>query len=586
MCAIAGIFSANKIPFLLERDKVFKSMSHRGPDGQNDWVGNNIHLFHSRLAILDLHERASQPFHSRLKKTTVTFNGEIYNFADIKRQFGLDCKTTSDTEVLTELFEKKNISCLNDLDGMFAFAAYSELDNVLTLAVDPVGKKPIFTYWDGSTFAFASEIKILKAMGIPLVADQETEFEYLFFGYIRSPQTYYKNIRKLSGGHFQIIKYGKPQSAKSYFNLPTEKRKISYCNAKQETQDLILQAVSKRLISERPLGCYLSGGLDSSIISLEASQLVQEPLKTFNISFSKSPFSRDYDESKYANLVAKQIKSDHTTFEMDNQFDQFDKIISHFDEPYADSSCFPTAQLCKRTSEQVKVVLSGDGGDELYGGYLRFKASLIAEKSTKFKSLLSLGAKIPWIKKDTLLKLKRFQGALDEKALHRLALWNSFYSFNDIHSFSVRAEEKLRAHLNDWDSKLSSLSLEEKMLHFNFHHYLLNDLLPKVDRMSMLYGLEVRSPFLDKKLIQSAFTLPSHYKFNMFNTKIILKDMYRGRLSKQIVDRSKKGFGFHLETIINNLDAYKNIPSNFYALANTPSKKFALMSLNQFKEPK
>lgn len=586
MCAIAGIFSANEISFPLDIDKIFKSMSHRGPDGQNHWAGNKIHLFHSRLAILDLHERASQPFHSHLKKTTMTFNGEIYNFSDLKRQFFIDCKTTSDTEVLTELFEKKSISCLNDLDGMFAFAAYSEPDNVLTLAVDPVGKKPIYTYWDGSVFAFASEIKILKAMGIPLIVDRETEFEYLFFGYIRSPQTYYKNIRKLPAGHFQIIKSGKPQSPKGYFNLPTEKREISYRKAKQETQDLIIQAVSKRLISERPLGCYLSGGLDSSIISLEASQLIQEPLKTFNISFSKSPFSQDYDESKYANQVAKKIKSDHTSFEMDNQFDQLDKIINHFDEPYADSSCFPTAQLCKRTSQQIKVVLSGDGGDELYGGYFRFKASLVAEKSAKFKSLLSLSANIPWIKKNTQLKLKRFQSALGEKALNRLALWNSFYSFNDIHLLSTGAEEKLRMHLSDWDSKLSSLSLEEKLLHFNFHHYLLNDLLPKIDRMSMLYGLEVRSPFLDKALIQSAFTLPSNYKFNMLNTKIILKDMYRSRLSKQIVDRRKKGFGFHLETITNDPDAYNNIPSCFYALADTPSKKFALMSLNQFRGSK
>lgn len=584
MCAIAGIISPNNSARILHRDEILKCMAHRGPDGQSDWKNKSIHLFHSRLAILDLNERAAQPFHSQSKKTIVTFNGEIYNFKELKQQFSIPCKTTSDTEILTELFELKKEQTLNHLDGMFAFGAYTEKDDSLMLAVDISGKKPIYTFWDGTTFAFASEIKILEAMGLPLVRDEQTELEYLFFGYVRSPMTYYKNIRKLPAGHFQLIKSGQPLKPQRYFNLPSSQRNMTYQQAQEETQHFIVEAIKKRLISDRPLGCFLSGGLDSSIISLEASKLVQEPLKTFSISFKQSPFSKEFDESQYAQIVAQKINSEHTVFEMDNNFEPALKIINHFDEPYADSSCFPTAQLCKRTSQIVKVVLSGDGGDELYGGYLRFRASLMAERLKSFKSIIFLASQFPLMKNSFQKKLHRFHSALNENNLSRLALWNSFFSFDDIKTFSNQAEEKLREHINSWDRELSSLSLEEKILHFNFHHYLQNDLLPKVDRMSMLYGLEVRSPFLDKNLIKSAFSLPSKYKFSMFNTKIILKDIYRSQLSKAIVDRQKKGFGFHLDTVVHQQGLFKNISQPMVAAANTSSKKFALMSLNQFKE--
>jgi asparagine synthase (glutamine-hydrolysing) len=585
MCAIAGVLS-KKGDSPLSTENIIKTMSHRGPDGHGSWSDSSsdlqVSLYHSRLAILDLSEDAKQPFQSKTENTVLTYNGEIYNYKELKEQFSLPSKTTSDTEILVEIFERKNISALHFLDGMFAFGAYSKNKKELVLAVDPAGKKPIYTYWDGKTFAFASEIKILKAMGLPIEISREHEMNYLFFGYIPSPATYYKNIRKLPAGHYQVVSNGVPAKIQKYFYLPTQLRTIAYADAKNETQSLIQKAVKKRLVSDRPLGAFLSGGLDSSIVSLEASTLTHGPLKTFSISFKTSPHSKQYDESIYAEIVAKKINSLHTTYEMDNDFDHFSKIIQQFDEPYADSSCFPTAQLCKNTSKQVKVVLSGDGGDELYGGYSRFKASLIAEQLNKFKSLNSLVFCAAELFPSYRDKIQRFKNALSEKPIHRLCLWNSFYSFDDIKSFSLQAEEELRHQLHGWDEQLSGLSLQEKILHFNFYHYLFNDLLPKVDRMSMRYGLEVRSPFLDKDLIQSAFTLPSKYKFNQFNSKIILKDLYRNQLTKQIVDRSKKGFGFHLETLVNNPGQFEKANPLYLGRANTISKKFSLIALNEF----
>ena len=585
MCAIAGIFSSDTNLLQIDHEQVLKTMRHRGPDDAYHCTIENIHLYHSRLAILDLDSRSKQPFFSNSKNTVITFNGEIYNYKELKEDLAVPFRTTSDTEVLVEFLEKKKISALPKLDGMFSFASYSVSQRELLLAVDPAGKKPMYTYYDGNIFAFASEIKMLAAMGLPLIPSENARFDFLFFGYAPAPESFYKNIRKLPAGHYQLVPNGNPQKIQSYFQLPRETLTISYREAQEKLVTLMTEATRKRLISDRPLGCFLSGGLDSSIVSLEASKLLSTPLKTFSIAFKQSPDAALYDESYYAQRVSDLLKSEHTTFEMNDSFDEFNHLIRHFDEPFSDSSCFPTALLCKNTSQQIKVVLSGDGGDELFGGYLRFKASLWAERFSPMTPLLKAFSYVPILPQALTGKIKRFQNALHEKPLQRLALWNSYYSFQDIAALSKQAEERIRRGLAAWDEKLHGLSLQEKILHFNFHHYLQNDLLVKVDRMSMRYGVEVRSPFLDKALIQFAFELPSKFKFDYFKTKKILKDSYRGSLSSEIVDRRKKGFGFPLDIFMREKEnSIKN--SKYLPVVTNSSKEFALLCLSKFQDIK
>ncbi len=583
MCAIGGMYSLDVNQLQIDHRKILKTMRHRGPDGEFHCSLENIHLYHSRLSILDLDDRSKQPFFSRSKNTVITFNGEIYNYQNLKKELSVPLRTTSDTEVLVEFLEKKNVSALPELDGMFSFASYDINQRQLLLAVDPAGKKPMYTYYDGEIFAFASEIKTLAAMGLPIIPSQDAKFDFLFFGYSPTPQSFYKNIRKLPAGHYQIVLDGKPQKIQAYFELPRETRSISYAEAQEKLVALTTEATRKRLVSDRPLGCFLSGGLDSSIISLEASRLLSTPLKTFSIAFRQSPDAANYDESYYAERVSHLLKSEHTAFEMNSSVEELNQLIRHFDEPFSDSSSFPMALLCKNTSEQIKVVLSGDGGDELFGGYLRFKASLWAERFSPLTPLLEVFSGIPISSKAWRDKIKRFQTAAHEKSLQRLALWSSFYSFQDIAALSKEAEERIRQGLSEWDEKLRGLTLKEKILHFNFHHYLQNDLLVKVDRMSMLYGIEVRSPFLDKALIRFAFELPSHFKFNYCETKKILKDAYRGSLTPEIVDRRKKGFGFPLEIFMREKGNLVK-DSKYLPLTTNSSKEFALLCLSKFQD--
>ncbi len=589
MCGLAGLISNNKNTINLVSKKhlsVLNSISHRGPDHQACWQDDHCILFHSRLSILDLDSRSNQPFHSHSNNSAIVYNGEIYNFKDLQKIIDIDLRTTSDTEVLIELLEKKSFSCLDLLDGMFSFAFYDKNKKTLKLATDPAGKKPLYTYWDGKTFAFASEIKSFKQMGIELIKNEDSVAEYLFFGYVPAPQTFFKNISRLSAGSYLEVFLDGPKNVKKYFHLPRNKLNISYSDAMEECQRLITTAIEKRIVSDRPIGFFLSGGVDSSVVCYEASKIIKlNHLKTYSASFKNNPFSEKYDESKYAEIVAKKINSQHKTFEIKTELLSPDDIIKHFDEPFADSSCFPTAELCKLVSNEVKVVLSGDGGDELFGGYDRFKAGLIADQISFLSPFLKKISHLHFFNNLSSGRFGRFSKALDEDSVSRVALWNSFFSFSDLEQYSSQFYEKVRSNLRLQIENYKDLDPMEQVLHFNFDNYLQNDLLPKVDRMSMLYGLEIRSPFLDKALINFCFQLPSEFKVNLMTTKKILKDIYRPHLGKIIIDRKKKGFGFPLETLmkqqfdINTLpEKYKNLSS----YANTDSKKYSSYVLSQF----
>ncbi len=597
MCGIFGLISLSGQR--LDEKSILNatnSLTHRGPDDSDIWINEKktISLSHRRLAILDLNPRSKQPFFSADKKSLLTFNGEIYNYLEIKKQLSdIPFQSTSDTEVLVEFLNKFSESKLNDLDGMFAFANYK--DNELLLAVDPAGKKPLYFYSDGQHFAFASEIKaFLKIPQLKTEIDKDAMALYLIYGYVPQPYSIYKYIKKLPAGHFLKVNTltGK-QVLSKYWDLPKGQRlNISYDDAKEQCYALIDQAVKKRLVADVPVGSFLSGGLDSSIVSLHAARH-KNKIKTFNVGFSKDAYASRYDESLYARKVAKLIKSEH--IEISKESGLYDaNILLHFDEPYADSSCFPTYELCKETRLHVTVALSGDGGDELFGGYLRMRAGVLSERyKTISKILLSPFPSQSRSRQGLLAYASRYKHALNFDLISRLLLWNSFFDEDDWTNYVSKNIDPIFYEKNLWNQDLKGLELGEQILHYNFKTYLFNDLLPKVDRMSMLTSLEVRSPFLDKNLIEFAFKLPTHYKYTIRNGKKILKDLYRPYLGKGVVDRKKKGFGFPLESffkssenftsILKTQKEFPSLPQQLQKLEgrNIHSKYFLLYSLEK-----
>ena len=561
MCGIAGFWDQGHR--FENQEHILKMaahvLAHRGPDAEGLWLSQNkeVGLIHRRLAIIDLNERSSQPMVSGSRRSVITFNGEIYNFQTLRQNQGtFDWKTQSDTEVLLECIEARGELALNDLDGMFAFVQYDEKQNEMLLAVDPFGKKPLYTYWDGRTFAFASEIKGLKALGLRLELSPEHLNEYLLFGAPFGSATVFKNVRRLQGGFFQKIKDGRPRKAQPYWDLPLGQinHQISYQDAMENSKLLIRSAVRKRLVADVPIGCFLSGGLDSSVVAYEAQAALKSGthLQTFSVGF---PGSDWFDESPYAKRVAERIGADfHLLDGKMPDFEDLNSLLSHFDEPFPDSSLLPTAILCEAVSQKAKVALSGDGGDEIFGGYRRMQAGLATENWGGLLRLLlnplqslPMGQPSPRSRRGFLL---RMQKALEYPLTGRLLQWNSYFPRDSLSGHLGQSYEKLQSQLDHWEEILQGHEAGQRILYFNIKTYLFSDLLPKVDRMSMRYGLEVRSPFLDKELAEFVFKLPTAFKFSAWETKKCLKDSYRAALGSDIVDRTKHGFATPLTPVI------------------------------------
>jgi asparagine synthase (glutamine-hydrolysing) len=606
MCGVAGIAYINernpsreRLAFLSRN--VSSALGHRGPDDKGAWLHpeGKLAFVHRRLSIFDLSSRGHQPMLDR-EGNAITFNGEIYNFRELRAQYAeSDFHSETDTEVLLKKLSAANkleANVLNELDGMFAFAYYSKLDDHILLAVDPAGKKPLYTYWDGKTFAFASEIKAFHAFeSLNFEIDSEKLKTSLVFGYVPYPNTIYRYIQKLPAGHFQkILLRSAPEKAVPYWDVPLGRTdfRITQSDAESELRRLMKLAVKKRLAADVPVGCFLSGGLDSSVVTLEAAKLLPaHELHTFSAGFSEDPNSYHYDESKYARQVSKLANTIHREIQINAAATSASDIMRLFDEPFGDSSAIPTYLLCEKTVKHVKVALSGDGGDELFGGYLRFCAALLSERyKSLWAVLLSPVTLFRPSSRSFLGKLKRFRLALSSPLLKRLTLWNSFFEEGELHKFFGDESEKFYESIRTWDENTKGIPTGEKILYFNFKTYLFDDLLPKIDRMSMAHGLEIRCPFLDKSLIEFAFQLPTHYKFDAFRTKIILKNAYRGDLGAEITDRKKHGFAFPLETFLRTEETAQRIHRLFPEVKksnkllsplNLHSKGFMMFSVEQ-----
>ncbi len=544
MCGVAGIvdhgagFGRDQIRQIAVAMR--DTMIHRGPDDAGVWVNaeGNCALAHRRLSILDLSAQARQPIGNEDGSVQVTFNGEIYNFQELRDVLidaGHRFRSQTDSEVLPHLFEELDTGQLNKLDGMFGLGVWHERRKELLLARDPFGKKPLYYCSGRGWFAFASELQAFYAIpDFEASLDRDALGLYLLLQYVPAPSTIFANVRKLPAGAYLKIGFnnGAPSrpEIKAYFSFaasePTRSRMTSVDEQVEELKGLVREAVRKRLMSDVPLGAFLSGGVDSSLVVAMIARELGQPLRTFSIGFSNAEDS----EHHFARDVAQRLGTEHHEEVLSpNALDLITEVADVLDEPNGDSSCLPTLLLSRYTRKHVTVALSGDGGDELFGGYLRYQDTL--EDQSQWRRRLK------WS-----LKHKRWYRPSDGYLSPRWFIYQPQEVAALLGSLPASVEESL----SDWRRILNSNDkpLLHRMRNLDVATYLPGAVLAKVDRMSMQVGLEVRCPLLDKNVTRFAQTLsaencwrpPSH-------TKYLLKRLTAQYLPADLVNRRKMGFG-------------------------------------------
>lgn len=552
MCGIAGVIDLHQRPDRAVMEKASNMMIHRGPDEMGNFYEGSICLIHRRLSIIDL-SNGAQPMFNEDKTLVIVFNGEIYNFIELRNQLiskGHVFITKSDTEVLLHGYEEWGQECVNKLYGMFAFAIYNRNNKSLFLARDRCGEKPIYYYHCNEKFIFASELKILSAiLRTNPAPNLEAVYSYLRLGYIPAPHSYYQGIYKLLPGtclllqddYLTTYQYYSGQSLHSNSDNATE---ADLCH---ELDSLLSSAVEKMLISDVPLGAFLSGGLDSSLIVAMMAKHGHKP-NTFSISFDQS----SYDETPFSDKVSRIIGTNHTNYKVAfGTLEEIMFIMKGFDEPFADSSGIPYYYLSKETKNKVTVALSGDGSDELFGGYRRY----LAQKFTRFylkapgfirKGLIggllsALSDKDVYYANSIIKSFRLFTQRAESADIGQGLLLNTIFSHNEILSLFPDLPDG-REFIEDIIRRNHHKNPVEALIASDFDLYLSNDILVKVDRMSMKNSLEVRAPFLDPDVINFSNRIPISMKIKGINQKYILKKVALKYLPPEIVFRKKHGF--------------------------------------------
>ena len=536
-----------------------QALQHRGPDHQNTYLEERIGLGHRRLSVIDPSPLGHQPMTDPSGRYTIVYNGEIYNYQQLRQSLqnqGVEFSSQSDTEVLLHLYITKGAQCLDDLQGCFAFAIFDSQNQELFLARDRLGVNPLLYYYDEDKLAFASEMKSLLAYNIPKELQWDSLLLYLQLNYVPGPQTMLKGVQKLMPGHYLkankegITQYRYYQISYDAHNIITD----DYATEQNHLTKLLEEAVVKRLVSDVPLGAFLSGGVDSSIVVAIASKHLDE-LHTFSIGYQDQPF---FDETHYAQLVAKQFNTRHSVFSLTQRelIQHLQEVWDHLDEPFGDSSVLPTYILSKYTRNAITVALSGDGADELFGGYhkhLAFHRSLQGGWFNSFTRILApIAAFFPksrhsrWANKAR--QMQRYVKGLDLSLKDRYWFWAGLASFEEASlllnkpQLSDSLERQATDRAQEFTKHFHNTSTLNDVLYADMQMVLPFDMLSKVDWMSMAHGLEVRVPFTDHHLVDFAFSLPSQHKVQGNLRKKILQDAYRDILPKKLYNRPKKGF--------------------------------------------
>ncbi len=558
MCGILGAVSHSALLTMDSFRDALLRMHQRGPDAHGVFNEHSTWLGQVRLSIIDTSNGANQPFYDETGRYVLVFNGEIFNYRDLKNKhlasFPILFQTHSDTEVLMHLLIHYGPDCLPWLSGFFAFAFYDKQTKRLMLARDRFGKKPLYIAENDDGILFGSELKSI----MPLMPKRQLNMDalalYFQLNYIPPHLSILQGVRKLKPGVFALYE-NQQWHEKAYYTLqikPSEYKQYNYETAQEALRTRMDESVKERLISDVPLGAFLSGGIDSSVVVALAAKHTKQ-LKTYSIGFNNPIF----DETPYAQLVAKKYNTDHQVFYL-NETDykqELHHILDYIDEPFADSSCIPQYILCKKTKAHVTVALSGDGGDEVFAGYHKHRA----EWMIRNKPLLAFAARTaaPWLQKlpqnkntrwgEKARQLVKLGAGARLSAPDRYLRWASIVSQTEAKAlFSSNAQEQinessLARQLKPYADGIKTDDFNE-ILFADMSLVLPGDMLQKVDWMSMANSLEVRSPFLDYKVVDFAFSLPASYKIDVGFKKKIVQDAFRNMLPTELYNRPKQGF--------------------------------------------
>ena len=566
MCGIAGIWDPIDPPNPKILEKMAKPLIKRGPDDFGYFVQNNFGFIHRRLSIIDI-KGGRQPIFNEDRSLAIIFNGEIYDYQNLRQALidkGHRFQTSTDTEVLIHMYEEYGPGLLERINGMFAFVIFHADSGELFLARDRFGQKPLFFGVKGGRFAFASGPQSLRHLSwIDTQIDLSAINDYLEFQYIPTPRSIYKGVQKLPPGSFaiwngkglQIQTYWSPKVCSDYDG--------TYTQAQEEIQGKVSKAVGRRLVADVPVGMFLSGGIDSSIICAVAQRQLNESALTFSIGFSE----KKYDERNYSKLVAEHLGTQHHFLEVKpDDFDYLEKVVEAYEEPFCDASMLPTTLLSSFTRQHVPVALSGDGADELFGGYKRYRVMHFFHRLSKVprslrKKVCELLLKVIPTKAEERTfqnQVRRVIEILDKDGMEQyLSLISRSPPRMKSKLFGERFEGQVQAAssvsvIEDLVADKGTKLLVDTIMETDLKSYLNDDILTKVDRASMAHSLEVRSPFLDFEVAQLAMSLPYEWKQRGTSNKKILVDSFRNLLPPLIFRRSKMGFGVPIAKWLRN----------------------------------
>lgn len=559
MCGVAGkLFfdSRRKVePDLLHR--MNRVLTHRGPDDFGVYRQGPIGLAHRRLSIIDLSPAGHQPMPNARGDVWITYNGEVYNFLELRGELerqGVVFRSRTDTEVILALYERYGMDCVSRLRGMFAFAIWDGRNRSLFLARDRLGKKPLFYYYDHDKFLFASEPKaILQDPTVPSQADPLAIHHYLAFGYVPSPLSAFQGFHKLPPAHYAVVQDGKVRVERYWELRYGPKLRLSEAELCEKILADLREAVRLRMISDVPIGAFLSGGIDSSTVVALMSECSSGPVKTFSIGFE----DEEYNELPYACLVAKWYGTDHHEFIVKpDAVGVLPDLVWHYNEPYADSSAIPTYYLARMTRQHVTVALNGDAGDENFAGYQRYLGLKLATWFDRLpygfrRGMETMANRSPDIGNPRGLyrRARRFLSAECQEPRRRYLRWIGFFPNSWKQELYAPAFADAMRPYDSSDLLVSAFEravgadMVDATLYADVQMYLPDDLLVKVDIASMAHSLEARSPMVDHRFMEFAASIPSSLKLRGQITKYILKQAVRKLLPAEVIDRPKMGFG-------------------------------------------
>lgn len=559
MCGITGFITKQSISI-----NQFRAMNdlmyHRGPDdfgAEIDMVQENtdfkIGLAQRRLSIIDLRPVGHQPMHSADRGVSIVFNGEIYNYRELRRELekGYSFRSNTDTEVIIAAYLKWGISCVDRLNGMFAIALYDRLSSKLYLVRDRIGKKPLYYELEDQNIYFASELKpLMSRPGFKKNINRKVISKYLYQHYINAPETIFSNVMQLEPGTVLEYHLGQIKTWK-YWDIASEYARNSaqpvkdYDEAKKGLKERLLKAVESRMIADVPLGTFLSGGYDSSVVTALAQEISERPVRTFCIGFN----DKKYNEAEYASMVASHLGTDHTELYIDEKelFEMVEDIPKFYDEPFADSSQIATMMVSKLARQEVTVALSGDGGDEFFCGYNVYDKIAKAQKLDALGGMVHSVANLPGLRNldaEQKLPFKVRVISSNRNPETKTQLGSPYYI--DVARKMVLGEQE--SCFYEFESKYAATDWQTKRMLLDMETYLPGDILVKVDRASMRYSLENRCPILDKNVCEYSFRIPHEFKYKDGIKKYILKDIAYDYIPRDLLDRPKTGFAVPLDS--------------------------------------